>query len=156
MRRPFLDEADPAFSGEAAEARRGGWPVDRFLQLAAVEAVHLRGHRGSREGLPLGQRCEQPGDQLVRPQKLDASRRRERIRLRRWRGLGAGGDRGRALRRRLERLVVLPDRLDLGGVDGALLAVERLPLGVMGTSRRLRRSLATIALHCAACWRTRR
>ena len=31
----------------------------------------------------------------------------------------------------LERLVVLGDHLDLGGVDGALLAVEGLPLGVV-------------------------
>jgi hypothetical protein len=52
-----------------------------------------------------------------------------------------GGDLGRAARRRLECLIVLRDSLVLGGVDGPLLAMKDLLLGVIGLALLVQRHL---------------
>src|SRR4051812_15604238 len=126
-----LDLVELSGFAQAAEEGRGRARVHRLLQGGAVAAVGLLGHQGGSEGL-VGEAVDHAGDQLAGHDPL-ADEFAEILRLLFPRSGGHQGS-GQIRRRKrsgLEGLEVLPHFLELGGVNGALLAVMDLLLLVV-------------------------
>jgi len=103
---------------QTAEDDRNPARVHRLRQDFAVAAVGLPGHPVGSEGLVLADAEEHAGDQLAGRDPL-ADEFAEVVRLFLRRRRGSHWDSGQLRRRergRLERLEVLPHRIELGGV----------------------------------------
>jgi len=128
MREPLFDQVDLPIGEQPAQGRRGETGVDGPAELAGIAPVDLVGDPGGRERLTLRKILHHPGDQTAGER---GARRPWRLLRGRLGSLAAGRDLRRAGRGRLERLVMLGDRLMLRRMDRPLLPMKDLLLRVM-------------------------